>query len=72
MVIFEKKKKGMKMLVLLIVYVIMVIVLLFQVKVVRETMNRALDMWKEVSDFSENIPAPLKSACASNGKVPFV
>lgn len=40
-----------------------------QVKIVRETMNRALDMWKEVADASENVPSPIKSACASVGKV---
>ncbi|WJX62323.1 hypothetical protein P8452_47329 [Trifolium repens] len=38
-----------------------------KVKVVRETMNRSLDMWKEVKDISENVPTPVKSACASVG-----
>lgn len=38
-----------------------------KVKVVRETMNRVLDMWKEVKDVSENVPSPVKSACASVG-----
>jgi len=39
------------------------------VKVVRETMNRVLDMWKEVKDVSENVPSPIKSACASVGEI---
>lgn len=47
------------------------VVLFFQVKVVRETMNRALDTWKEVTDVSEGVPAPVKSSCASVGKVHF-
>lgn len=47
------------------------VVLFFQVKVVRETMNRALDTWKEVTDVSESVPAPVKSSCASVGKVHF-
>ncbi|GAU45068.1 hypothetical protein TSUD_243340 [Trifolium subterraneum] len=38
-----------------------------KVKVVRETMNCSLDMWKEVKDISENVPTPVKSACASVG-----
>ncbi|KAL5100400.1 hypothetical protein RYX36_004727 [Vicia faba] len=36
-----------------------------KVKVVRETMNLALDIWKEVKDVSENAPTPVKSACVS-------
>ncbi|XP_058777208.1 TORTIFOLIA1-like protein 4 [Vicia villosa] len=38
-----------------------------KVKVVRETMNLALDMWKEVKDVSENAPTPVKSPCVSVG-----
>lgn len=43
--------------------------MLLQVKVVRETMNLTLDMWKEVTNVSEDVPALVKSACASVGKV---
>ncbi|CAI8585469.1 unnamed protein product [Vicia faba] len=32
-----------------------------KVKVVRETMNLALDIWKEVKDVSENAPTPQKA-----------
>ncbi|XP_027362081.1 TORTIFOLIA1-like protein 4 [Abrus precatorius] len=35
-----------------------------KIKVVRETMNRALEMWKDVS---EDVPASAKSECASVG-----
>lgn len=35
-------------------------------------MNRVLDMWKEVKDVSENVPSPVKSACASVGEISFV
>ena len=45
------------------------VAMLLQVKVVRETMNRALDMWKEVTDdASEDASSPAKSACSSVGK----
>lgn len=47
---------------------VMTVILLLQVKVVRETMNLALDMWKKVKDVSENAPTPVKSACVSAGK----
>lgn len=36
-----------------------------QIKVVRETMNRALETWKEVT---EDSPASVKSECNSAGK----
>lgn len=40
-----------------------------QIKVVRETMNRALETWKEVT---EDAPASqVKSECASVGKACF-
>jgi len=39
-----------------------------QIKVVRETMNRALETWKEVT---EDAPAYVKSECASVGKTCF-
>ncbi|KAK7307169.1 hypothetical protein VNO77_39992 [Canavalia gladiata] len=35
-----------------------------KIKVVRETVNRALEMWKDVS---EDVPASIKSECASVG-----
>lgn len=42
-----------------------------QVKIVRETMNRSLEMWKEVPDVCEEVssPSPLKSS--SVGKTFF-
>ncbi|OIW10523.1 hypothetical protein TanjilG_15895 [Lupinus angustifolius] len=38
-----------------------------KVKVVRETLNRALEMWKEVANASEDVSAPAKSARPSAG-----
>lgn len=43
-------------------------ILLEQVKVVRDAMNRALEMWKEVTDSTEDVSAPSKSACYPAGK----
>jgi hypothetical protein len=63
----QKWKKEMK-----IIVVLLNVDVLLQVKVVRETMNRSLDMWKEVKDISENVPTPVKSACASVGEAYYV
>lgn len=38
-----------------------------KVKVVRETMNRTLETWKEVTDASEDVSPPAKSACSTVG-----
>lgn len=39
-------------------------------KVVRETMTRALEMWKVVTDASgDELSAPSKSACSTVGKI---
>jgi hypothetical protein len=63
----QKWKKEMK-----IIVVLLNVDVLLQVKVVRETMNRSLDMWKEVKDISENVHTPVKSACASVGEAYYV
>lgn len=31
-------------------------------------MNRSLEMWKEVTDASEDVSAPAKSTCSTVGK----
>jgi hypothetical protein len=38
-----------------------------KVKVVRETMNRTLELWKEVPGISEEISVPSQSTCSSIG-----
>ncbi|XP_028796666.1 TORTIFOLIA1-like protein 4 [Neltuma alba] len=38
-----------------------------KVKVVREAMNRSLETWKEVTDASEDVSPPVKSACSTVG-----
>ncbi|KAK4261245.1 hypothetical protein QN277_004270 [Acacia crassicarpa] len=38
-----------------------------KVKVVRETMNRTLETWKEVTDASEDVSPPAKSVCSTVG-----
>lgn len=38
---------------------------------VRETMNRTLETWKEVSDVLDDVSTPARSVCSSVGEALF-